>query len=829
MPLSGGQMNPVVIHCHFYQPPRENPWTGALDPEESARPFHDWNERIHAECYRPNGVARIFDSRGNIERIVNNYTSVSFNFGPTLLSWIERMHPQTYARILEADRVSLRTRRGHGNAIAQAYNHAILPLCNDRDRRTQISWGIAAFRYHFDRQPEAMWLPETACNDATLGALIDAEMRYVILSPHQAERVRPLAGGQWVNVADGTVNPRRPYRYLHRDGSGRSLAIFFYDGAVARAIAFEGALFSSQTLVDRLQRAADPEGGLVNVATDGETYGHHSHFGDRSLAYAAEVEAPSRGFQVTNYGGFLELHPPSWEVEIKPGPDGEGTAWSCEHGVGRWARDCGCQGGGRPGWNQAWRAPLRAAFDDLRDRAAEVFEEYGSYLFRDPWGARDAYIDLVLDRTAKREPFLAQFAGRRLHDNEQSRALRLLELQRSAMLMYTSCGWFFSEISGIETVQVMKYAGRVLDLMTELGIKAPEDRLLARLAEAKSNLPEMGNGADVFRRFVLPCRATPGRIAAHLAITGLAGDRGGGEYGDFRYLRQHHRQHQHGRVTLAITRLVLESALGGERHDYSAAALHLGGLDFYCALHPFRGAAHFKDSAQKLWQRMGSASLPALLRMVQEEFGPEEFGLDDLLPGGRRAMCQIVYGDLLKGFSAQFAHLLDEFERVAQMLEGAGFELPAPVRQFAELTLGHRLEEEIRRQAGNTDPHAYESALKIADEISQHGYNKIDRSGANTAFSVMIAEAVAAAVADPNPATAEVALELIALARRLGLEANLETPQELLYAAASDRTIDSAPLQPLGAALGLSTSIFARGEEGMRTDAAPATRRTLVY
>jgi alpha-amylase/alpha-mannosidase (GH57 family) len=819
-------MNPLVVHCHFYQPPRENPWTGALDPEESARPFHDWNERIYSECYRPNGFARIFDSHGNIESIVNNYAWISFNFGPTLMGWIERMHPQTYARIVAADRASRRAHHGHGNAIAQAYNHAILPLCNERDRRTQIVWGIADFRHRFDRQPEAMWLPETACNDVTLGALIDAGMRYVILAPNQAERVRPLAGGEWVSVADGSVDPRRPYRYLHRDGSGRSLAIFFYDGTVARAIAFEGALFSSQTLVDRLQQATDVEGGLVHVATDGESYGHHSHFGDRSLAYALEVEAPSRGFQVTNYGEYLELYPPTWEVEVKAGPDGEGTAWSCEHGVGRWARDCGCQGGGGEGWNQAWRAPLRAAFDDLRDRAAKLFEEHGSHLFRDPWSARDAYIELVLDRTASRETFLAQLAGRHLHGKDQSRALRLLEMQRNAMLMYTSCGWFFSEISGIETVQVMKYAGRVLDLMTELDIKAPEERLLARLAEAKSNIPEMGNGADVFRRFVLPCRATPGRIAAHLAITGLAGNHDRGEFGDFRYLRQHHRHQQHGRLTLAINRLVIESTLSGEHHDYSVAALHLGGLDFYCALHPFRGAAHFKDAAHKLWQALDSTSLPTLLRMVQDEFGPEEFGLDDVLPGGRHAMCQIVYGDLLKGFSGQFAHLLHEFERVAQMLESAGFELPAPVRQFAEFTLGHRLEAEIERQAGNMDPHAYEGALKIANEIAHHGYLKIDRSGAVAAFSPMIAEAVTAAVAAPEPATVTAALDLIALSRRLGLEANLERPQESVYAAAGDRRIDSEPLRPLAAALGLSTSIFARRGESARADSVPAKRCT---
>ncbi len=816
-------MNPVVIHCHFYQPPRENPWTGALDPEDSARPFHDWNERIYSECYRPNAFARIFDNRGAIDRIVNNYGAISFNFGPTLMGWLERAHPRTWARIRAADRVSLYTRHGHGNAIAQAYNHAILPLCNRRDLQTQITWGIVAFHHHFGRQPEAMWLPETACNDATLGALIDAGMRYAILSPHQAARVRPIGKDGWIDVSNGSIDPRVPYRYFHRDGSGRSLAIFFYDGAVARAIAFEGALFSSQTLVDRIERARGPAGTLINVATDGESYGHHSRFGDRSLAYAIEVEAPSRGFRITNYGEFLEFNPPQSEVEIKPGPTGEGTAWSCDHGVGRWTRDCGCQAGGRDGWNQAWRSPLRAAFDDLRDRAAKVFEEYGGYLFLDPWAARDAYIEVVLDRARDRETFLAQLAGRHLHRTEQARALRLLDMQRNAMLMYTSCGWFFSDLSGIETVQVMKYAGRVADLMAELGIASAEDRLLEGLAEARSNLREMGNGADIYRRFVAPCRATPSRVAAHIAITGLAHENEHGMFGDFSYRRLHRRQRQHGRLTLAISRLALESTLSGERQDFAVAAIHLGGPDFYCTMLPFRGAAHFRESARRLWAQMDAGSMPVLLRLMREAFGPAEFGLDDLLPGGRRSMCQMVYGDLLTGFSALFASLFTEFERVAQMLERAGFELPGPVRQFAELTFGHRLETEIRRLAGNPDPHAYEHALQIADEITRHRYDRIDRSASNTIFSTMIAEAVATAVTSPE--RIGTALELIELSRRLGLDPNLDQPQESIYDAITSGAVDTAPLQPLAAALGLSENIGVR-HEASEASSSPAISAT---
>jgi alpha-amylase/alpha-mannosidase (GH57 family) len=279
-------MSSIVIHAHFYQPPRENPWTGAIDREDSAHPYHDWNERIHAECYRANAFARIVDGRGRVDHIVNNYLNFSFNFGPTLLNWLETAHPEAYRRILEADRQSALRRHGHGNAIAQGYNHAILPLCNERDRRTQVVWGIADFRHRFGRDPEALWMPETACHDATLETLIEAGMSYAILSPHQAQRVRQIGTEEWLDVSNGGIDPRAPYRYFHRDGSGRSIALFFYDDALARAIAFENALASSAQLAQRLDLARGGDGKFVNVATDGESYGHHFHFGDRCIAYA---------------------------------------------------------------------------------------------------------------------------------------------------------------------------------------------------------------------------------------------------------------------------------------------------------------------------------------------------------------------------------------------------------------------------------------------------------------------------------------------------------------------------------------------------------------
>ncbi|MGH9898673.1 MAG: DUF3536 domain-containing protein [Pyrinomonadaceae bacterium] len=494
--------NAILIHGHFYQPPREDPWTDTVDREPGASPFHDWNERIHYECYRPNGYAYIVDSDGRVERIINNYSNISFNFGPTLLSWLERHHPKTYRRILDADRESLKKRNGHGNAIAQGYNHAILPLCNDRDRLTQVRWGRADFRYRFERDPESLWLPETACNDAVLSTLIDEGLKYVILSPYQAGRARALSGGDWIDVSNGKVDPAIPYRNFHRDGSKRSIDIFFYDGPLAKSIAFEGALASSQALIDRFTRAGGGEERLINVATDGESYGHHFHFGDRCLAYALEVEAPAREFSITNYGEFLAGFPPAHEVEINTGLNNEGTSWSCVHGVGRWYRDCGCQNGALEGWNQKWRTPLREALNLLRDHAAQEFEATTGDLLTDPWAARDAYIDLILNPTRSHKEFIEKHAPRSLSSPEQARALTFLEIQRYSMLMFTSCGWFFADISGIETVQVMKYAGRLFDLMHKLGLKSPHDQFFKILSEAQSNVPDMGNGADIFHRFV---------------------------------------------------------------------------------------------------------------------------------------------------------------------------------------------------------------------------------------------------------------------------------------------------------------------------------------
>jgi alpha-amylase/alpha-mannosidase (GH57 family) len=530
-------MTDLIIHGHFYQPPRENPWTAVIDPEPTAAPFQNWNERIHAECYQPNSAVKIVRRNPGEERVVNNYAHISFDFGPTLLSWLERNHAETYERIITADAESAARHHGHGNAIAQAYNHAILPLCNSRDRRTQVRWGMADFRHRFRRAPEAMWLPETACNDDVLDLLIEEGLRFVILAPQQAARVRRRRTGipacpfdtdeslPTTSLADEqgqtrmSVLPGMPYSSFHRDGSGRSIAVFFYDQQLAHAIAFEQALASSSLLVERFVQQRFQTPGLINIATDGETYGHHHKFGELCLAYTLEVDAPDRGFEVTNYGEYLDRHPPEIEVQISNGPYGEGSSWSCTHGVSRWIRDCGCHTGGAPGWNQSWRKALRDALDFLRDEGEICFESTRGKLFIDPWSARDAAITLILDERESREAFLALHASGDLRPEDQRRALLHLELQRNLMLMYTSCAWFFNDISGIEPVQILKYACRAIDLMDQLDLPTPRARFLEILGEAKSNRPEMGTGADIYRRLVEPVNPSFKAEAERLAGT----------------------------------------------------------------------------------------------------------------------------------------------------------------------------------------------------------------------------------------------------------------------------------------------------------------------
>ncbi|MDT5271091.1 MAG: hypothetical protein QOH49_3277 [Acidobacteriota bacterium] len=806
----------LVIHGHFYQPPRENPWTELVEREPGASPFHDWNERIHAECYRPNAFARINDTHGRVERVVNNYARLSFNFGPTLFHWLERHQPETYRRIVEADRESALRHGGHGNAIAQGYHHAILPLCNERDRRTQIRWGLADFRRSYGREAESLWLPETACDDATLAALIEEGLRYVILSPFQAEAVRALGSDTWQNVSDGDFDTTVPYKYLHRDGSGRSITVFFYNGQIARGIAFEGLLASSHGLLAACARAARGDAQIVSVATDGESYGHHFRFGDRCIAYALEVEAERFGLRVTNYGEFLDEHEPAHEALVQQGLNGEGTAWSCAHGLGRWTSDCGCNASALGGWNQRWRAPLRAAFNLLRDDLAPKFEEACGELLRDPWAARDEYVELLSPGgVTRREEFLMRHAGHRLSVDEKVRALTLLEAQRASLTMYTSCGWFFNDISGIETVQTLRYAGRVIETMDALGLAPPTEAFLEVLSVAKSNLLERHSGADIFLRTIAQSRVTPQRVAAHVAICNLVEPEeheSACETAGYNYRKLDFRKQRHGRVTLETVRLALEEEATGRRHEFALAAMHFGEIDYYCALRTYRTPEEYEEAAARLWSHLRAASLPVLLRVAQSEFGPEEFGLEALLPQGQGHLSRSVFGKLVIRFMEEYEHLYEGNRRVIERLQEIGFHPPRELRLAAELTVGLRLEREIRGQRSGAGD--YRAAVEIARDAARYGY-RIDRTSVTRVFEETVTEAARLVVVRPEPDNIRTARALIELGRELGLEANLERGQEIIYEAARAGVVLSDEARDFALALGLAPVALEQAEQSV--------------
>ncbi|MGM0559093.1 MAG: DUF3536 domain-containing protein [Myxococcota bacterium] len=517
------QARHVCIHGHFYQPPRENPWLERIEPQPSASPYHDWNERIAHECYASNAAARILDDEDYIVDIVNNYERISFNVGPTLMEWLRTKRGQVYEAIIRADRRSARLQNGHGNAIAQAYNHLIMPLANLRDRRTQIAWGIRDFERHFERKPEGMWLPETAVDVDTLEALAEHGIEFTILSPRQAECVRPLEGGKaWTRVDKDSLDTTRAYR--QQLPSGRSIAIFFYDGEISQAVAFENLLERGDFLASRLTHAFRdldrPE--LVHIATDGETYGHHHRHGEMALAYALRQIQRDETVQLTNYGRFLAEHPPEMEVRIV-----DHSSWSCVHGVERWRSDCGCQTGGPPGWTQSWRAPLRQALDALRDEITMLYESRGRDLFADHWSARNTYIDWVFDKTPaqRRNGVTALLADENPSADDLTEALTLLEMERQSMLMFTSCGWFFNDVAGIETVQILRYAGRVLEFADKLEPNPErEKRFLEKLSEAESNLPDVADARAVFEEEVRPRSLGLTEAAKHFAISELFED-----------------------------------------------------------------------------------------------------------------------------------------------------------------------------------------------------------------------------------------------------------------------------------------------------------------
>jgi alpha-amylase/alpha-mannosidase (GH57 family) len=741
----------VCVHGHFYQPPRENPWLETVEVQDSAAPYHDWNERITYECYAPNGASRITDTENKIIRIMNNYARMSYNFGPTLLSWLNDKAPRSYRMILDADRYSAQLYSGHGSAIAQVYNHIIMPLASTRDALTQIRWGIADFEYRFHRKPEGMWLAETAVNRHVLDLMAQEGIKFTILAPHQCARIRhiptnpgvaqpalslsngPASGTwdttspepivDWIGTPDATVNPTHPYTVQLDEG--RSIAVFFYDGPGSRAIAFEGLLNSGEDFGRRListfhTPASTDKAQLSHVATDGESYGHHHRHGEMALSYAMHWIEDEQHAKLTNYGEFLAKFPPQWEAEVV-----EDTSWSCVHGVERWRSNCGCNGG-KPDWNQEWRGPLREALDYLRDCTAPLAEKLSASLFKDLWAARDAYIQVILDRSPDRiNAFLNAHATHPLTQAEHVTAFELLELERHTQLMYTSCGWFFDEISGIETIQIIAYAGRVLQLAARLfgpPGAALEAGFLNVLAKAISNVPDIGNGAEVYRRFVTNMKIGLEQVGAHYAISSIF--RSYPEQGEifcFDVHRESHEVFTSGRGRVALGRAMIDSRITQEAEDICFAVLHLGDQNLSAAVKRYDSSnaeevAAFNTFSTDVGSAMRRANLAEVIRLIDRYFGEMGYSLISLFTDEQHRIIQTILNLTLTEMEDSLRKIYEDHASLLDFLTETGMAPPPALEVAANYAINSSLRHAL--DAETFDAEAIESLLTRAE--SEH-------------------------------------------------------------------------------------------------------------
>ena len=771
----------LTIHGHFYQPPRENPWLEAIELQDSALPFHDWNERITKECYNPNSVSKIVDNRNRILDVVNNYSLMSFNFGPTLLSWMEQYAPLTYERIIKADIESIDLNDGHGNAMAQVYNHIIMPLANEHDKQTQVKWGIRDFEYRFGRKPEGMWLAETAVDDDTLRVLEENGIKFTVLSPYQALKIKGPKDKEWTDVSWGNIDPARSYKYNIKSAPGKSIDLFFYDGAISRSVAFDELLKDGNKFIKRLKEGVSDTRNypqLINIATDGESYGHHTKFGDMALSYVLKIRAEDEGFKIINYAAYLDKYRSDYEADIK-----QASSWSCFHGVGRWCEDCGCSTGGHPGWNQKWRRPLRDALDYLRDELAKVFEKEGpKYFNTDVWEVRNNYIDVILTRTeANIKKFQSKYFLPELSDEDKVRGMKLLEIQRQALLMYTSCGWFFSEISGIETVQIMKYAARAMQLAAYFTKQNYEKKFLEILSNAKSNIQEYGTGKDIYERFVKPSVVTPKQIASLWAISSLYED-----FGDeedvycYKIKNYDYQKVQKGTSTFVVGHIEMQSRITLESVNQIFALVQFSGGDFHCAIKEYSDETAYNEVKTELIKTFMLNPLTEIIRALDENFGKEYFTLKDIFIEERRKILQIMLKGKLEKFAQTYKDMYDEGKGSIYHMQNLGLEIPDEFKISANYTLSRKFNDLVAHSGGFVDPATLQQAFDINYEAKKMGI-KLDRSPSNTVFAKKILQNTIRLAQSFESQQAEVLLEIFDNVEKLDLEIDIAEAQNIYF------------------------------------------------
>jgi alpha-amylase/alpha-mannosidase (GH57 family) len=475
----------IIIHGHFYQPPRESPWTGLIGNEPSAAPFPNWNERILSECYNANAQAQIME--GTVVYIRNDYETLSFNFGPTLCSWLQMHGKAAYRAIRRADELSAQRRDGHGNAVAQAYNHSILPLLDDRCRELQIAWGTQDFATRFGRPPEGIWLPECAVDAETLATVARLRIGFVMLGGDQGPFSR---GGRDCG----------PFLWRHNE---LNVTIFRFDRELSGGIAFTDMLRDGAGLASTLADAAlalDPGQALL-IATDGETFGHHKRTGAAELARAIRLLEGRDDVVVTNCAEYLANHPAVGTFEIH-----SPSAWSCAHGVERWRSNCGCRIDSNV--DQGWREPLRAAMDFVRNHCDAIYDRFAAPLVADSWAALKEAAGLFVDPSAAaQEEFFARHRARDEMAHDQ--LLRLFEMERAAHAALTSCAWFFDDFGGLEGRVALRWAARAVELAGEL-VPSIEPEVLHQLRSIRSNRREIGDAATLY--LSIKTREARGRV-----------------------------------------------------------------------------------------------------------------------------------------------------------------------------------------------------------------------------------------------------------------------------------------------------------------------------
>ena len=764
----------ICIHGHFYQPPRENAWLERVEWQDSAYPYHDWNERVTAECYLPNSSSRILDGEGYITRIVNNYSRISFNFGPTLLTWLETGSPGVYCAILEADRQSRQRYSGHGSALAQAYNHIIMPLANHRDRYTQVLWGIRDFEYRFGRKPEGMWLPETAVDLETLDIMAELGLKFTILAPRQAKRIRLISTSDWEDVSNARIDATRAY--LVNLPSGRQFSIFFYDGPIASAVSFEDVLEIGDKFVDRLAGAFSDKRDwpqLVNIATDGETYGHHHRFADMALAYALENIEEQHQAKLTNYGEFLEKNPPAYEVEII-----EKTSWSCVHGVDRWWSACGCStgAGSHPDWNQAWRTPLRNAFDWLRDTMIKKYEERAGRLLKDPWAARDDYIDVILERSRKRAAaFFDKHASGKLDNEERITALKLLELQRHAMLMYTSCGWYFDELSRPEPVQVIQYAGRVVQLARDLFGEGVEAEFLTRLEKAKSNIPEQGDGRRIYEQLVKPAIIGLVDVAAHHAIHSLFEEpsRESKVYCFF-VNDKAFRTGDYGQGKVVTGRAEIISEITWESVIIGFGAGHSGDYNIVAGAKAGMGEGEYREMVREV--SGAGVTDAAVAGKLERHLGSLTYSLKSLFRDEQREVISDILNNAMSGMNVAYRELFEHHFPPVRVLAELGGPVPRAFLSAAELIIDMDL-----HRAVNSDDLDADNVRGLLDTAAAWQVD-LDADGIAYDFKVNLEKIMGRLAAEPDDMeNLEKLAGMVSLARNMPFPVDLWNVQNLFW------------------------------------------------